>query len=267
MPCTSVSHLSRARHYPPHSHGEYQMIFVSGGEVRLTCAGQSWHVRAPAIMLLGNLETHSFSRITEEYDRYSVTIAPQAARGVIDEQLLRVFLPHGEDRCPVLSLDDRAASEMRVLFTALDEEAAQSDFPDASDALVQTILIRLYRHAPEIFPPRSESDSLTDQVRRALENDLEEKLPLSALGERFHISVYHLERLFRARTGYSIGRYRLLCRIAAARELLLTTDLSVGEIAARVGVGDMSNFSRYFKRETGYAPQQYRRAHRAAQPR
>ena len=54
-------------------------------------------------------------------------------------------------------------------------------------------------------------------------------MPLSALGERFHISVYHLERLFRARTGCSLGRYRLLCRIAAARELLATTEMSVGK--------------------------------------
>ncbi len=262
MPCTSVSHQNRGRHYPPHSHGEYQMIFVSAGEVKLECAGQAWHVCAPAIMLLGNLETHSFSRITEEYDRYSVTVSPQAAVGVIDERLLRVFLPHGGDRSPVVALDEAAASEMRVLFTALEEEAAQTDFPDAADTLVRMILFRLYRHAPQIFPPLSESDSLTDQVRRVLENHLEEKISLQTLGERFHVSVYHLERLFRAHTGYSIGRYRLLCRVAAARELLVTTDLPVGEIAARVGIGDMSNFSRYFKRETGYSPQQYRRAHR-----
>lgn len=262
MPCTSVTHLNRGRHYPPHSHGAYQMIFVSAGEVSLVCAGQSWHVRAPAIMLLGNLETHSFSRITEEYDRYSVTIAPQTAGAVMDERLLRVFLPHGGDRSPVVALDESTAAEMRVLFTALEEEAAQGDFPDAADTLVRMILLRLYRRAPQIFPPKSEDDPLTDQIRRELESRLEEKMPLSALGERFHISVYHMERLFRAHTGYSIGRYRLLCRIAAARELLLTTDLSVGEIAARVGIGDMSNFSRYFKRETGHSPQQFRRVHR-----
>ena len=262
MLCTSVSHQNRGRHYPPHSHGEYQMIFVSAGEVKLECAGQSWHVCAPAILLLGNLETHSFSRITEEYDRYSVTIAPDAAVGIMEERLLRVFLPHGEDRSPVVTLQEAVAAEMRMLFAALEEESAQTDFPDAADTLVRMILLRLYRYAPQFFPPRSESDSLTEQVRRVLETHLEEKMSLHALGERFHISVYHLERLFRAYTGYSIGRYRLLCRVAAARELLATTDLPVGEIAARVGIGDMSNFSRYFKRETGQSPQQYRRAHR-----
>jgi transcriptional regulator GlxA family with amidase domain len=126
--------------------------------------------------------------------------------------------------------------------------------------LVQLILLRLYRRFPSFFPRESsEFGGLAEDVRRVLESDLEEKITLSELGERFHVSVYHLERLFRAQTGYAIGRYRLLCRIAAAREFLATTEMPVGEIAEKVGIGDSSNFSRYFRRETGYTPQEYRK--------
>lgn len=260
MSCVSVSHQYYAQHFPPHSHGEYQMIFVTAGEVRLKMGGRTHGVRAPAVMLLGNLEIHSFESVTEQYERYTVTISPRGARGVIDDRLLAAFLPHGGDFLPVIALSAETAAEMRVLFAALEEEADPSDFADAADSFVRMILLRLYRHSPASFP-REEgvSGGLIENVRRALETDLEEKLPLAALGERFHVSVYHLERLFRAQTGYAIGRYRLLCRIAAARELLATTDLPVSEVAARVGIGDTSNFSRYFRRETGFTPQDYRR--------
>lgn len=260
MPCAAVSHQFRARHYPPHSHGEYQMIYVTAGEVRLLFGGHTHAVHAPAIMLLGNLEPHSFESVTDEYERYTVTISPRDARQVIDERLLSPFLPHGGDFCPVIQLESHDATEMSLLFSALEEESSLGEFAEATDALVRLILLRLYRRAPHFFPRESgTSGTLIARLRRTLETDLEEKLPLSALGEQFHMSVYHLERIFHTQTGYSIGRYRLLCRIAAARELLATTDLPVSEIAARVGVEDASNFARYFRRETGFAPLDYRR--------
>jgi AraC-like DNA-binding protein len=43
-------------------------------------------------------------------------------------------------------------------------------------------------------------------------------------------------------------------RIGAAVQLLLSSDLSVLEIAFRVGFGNYSNFSRQFKRLKGMTP-------------
>ena len=60
-------------------------------------------------------------------------------------------------------------------------------------------------------------------------------------------------------TGYSIKNYHLLCRVAATRELLETTDLSITDICAHVGFADMSSLARYFKREIGCTPSQYRK--------
>jgi len=260
MSCATIRHQFTAQHFPPHSHGEYQMIFVTAGQVRLFVGGRPYDVFAPSVMLLGNLETHSFESVTREYERYTVTISPRDARGAIDPRLLTVFLPHGGEHSPVIPLSPEAEEEMRIFFSALEEESSPSDFSDAADSLVRLILLRLYRRFPAFFPREDgESGGLAEDVRRMLEADLEEKLTLSELGERFHVSVYHLERLFRAHTGYAIGRYRLLCRIAAAREMLATTEIPVGEIAEKVGIGDSSNFSRYFRRETGYTPQQYRK--------
>ena len=260
MSCASIRHQFTAQHFPPHSHGEYQMIFVTAGQVRLFISGRRFDVLAPSVMLLGNLETHSFESVTPEYERYTVTISPRDAQSVIDPRLLTVFLPHGGEQSPVISLSAEGEAEMRILFSALEEEGEPSDFADAADSLVQLILLRLYRRFPALFPREADpSGGLVEDVRRVLESELEEKITLSSLGERFHVSVYHLERLFRAQTGYAIGRYRLLCRIAAARELLATTEMPVSEIAQRTGIGDSSNFSRYFRRETGYTPQEYRR--------
>ena len=49
-----------------------------------------------------------------------------------------------------------------------------------------------------------------------------------------------------------------------AKELLVLTDHSVGEIAQKVGFGDASNFSTRFAKATGQSPLQYRK--RALKP-
>ena len=56
------------------------------------------------------------------------------------------------------------------------------------------------------------------------------------------------------------ARRRRARRIDAARELLRTSSLTMKEIAATVGFGDSSQFSRQFTRMMGVTPTHFRRA-------
>lgn len=47
-------------------------------------------------------------------------------------------------------------------------------------------------------------------------------------------------------------------RIKRARKLLQSTDLSIQEVAAHVGIDDAGYFTKQFRRETGMTPRQYR---------
>jgi hypothetical protein len=190
------------------------MIFVSAGEVSLVCAGQSWHVRAPAIMLLGNLETHSFSRITEEYDRYSVTIAPQTAGAVMDERLLRVFLPHGGDRSPVVALDESTAAEMRVLFTALEEEAVKA-LTGESQLDLSIVNQMLLKHRAKLEASQTAMEEAQTRMQAEQENakatkaQVDELLSWAQCFDKADIGTKHLivSRLIErvdVRTGYKV---------------------------------------------------------------
>ncbi|MFT2604652.1 helix-turn-helix transcriptional regulator, partial [Escherichia coli] len=61
--------------------------------------------------------------------------------------------------------------------------------------------------------------------------------------------------------GVTIGEYLAQCRIARARELLLTTDEAIPAIAASAGFGSLSQFYARFRDHTGEAPAAYRRRH------
>ena len=51
----------------------------------------------------------------------------------------------------------------------------------------------------------------------------------------------------------------MLYRLAVAKSLLYSTELSVSEVAEQTGFGDVNNFIRYFKNDTGVTPLHYRK--------
>jgi transcriptional regulator GlxA family with amidase domain len=57
----------------------------------------------------------------------------------------------------------------------------------------------------------------------------------------------------------SIGEYTNHIRMAAAANLLSTTDLSIEDIASRVGYNYSANFSKMFKKTYGKTPLKFRK--------
>jgi signal transduction histidine kinase/AraC-like DNA-binding protein len=74
------------------------------------------------------------------------------------------------------------------------------------------------------------------------------------------VSPNYLSRVFRRDTGLTPWQYLNQYRTAQAQKLLRETDLSVTEVAQRVGFNDPAYFVRVFHKETGKAPLQYRKS-------
>ena len=73
------------------------------------------------------------------------------------------------------------------------------------------------------------------------------------------ISENYLSRLVKKATGRSVGAWIDIVRIQRAKRLLAETREPVIDIAAAVGIGDQSYFSRLFKKETGLTPSAFRK--------
>lgn len=86
-----------------------------------------------------------------------------------------------------------------------------------------------------------------------------EALTLDILADVAGLSKRSLIRHFKQTTGSPPMRYLQAVRIAKARDLLLSnTDLTITEVAIRVGFNDPAYFATLFKRHTGTAPSRYR---------
>ena len=73
------------------------------------------------------------------------------------------------------------------------------------------------------------------------------------------LSYSYIGELFRENMGISITEYVQNLKMDKAKELLLGTPLSIGEIAGHLGYPDSNGFIRVFQSQSGITPGEWRR--------
>lgn len=89
--------------------------------------------------------------------------------------------------------------------------------------------------------------------------NLHAELTVNFLAARVNQHPDYFSRQFKAFTGTRPLHYILDKRIERAQYLMATTRLSYAEISAQLGFGDISHFSKAFRKSTGMAPRDYRK--------
>jgi AraC-like DNA-binding protein len=104
-----------------------------------------------------------------------------------------------------------------------------------------------------------EHEQLIQKVVRYIEDNYHFDLSLDQCAQICGLSSHYLSKLFKKTMDVSFIEYLTKIRIERSIELLRTTDLSVSDIAERVGY-QTKNFIRVFKKHIGVTPGQYRGA-------
>ena len=115
-------------------------------------------------------------------------------------------------------------------------------------------------HAWQSVDDSAHHDELVLTAQELLQDRLEQTVSMEALAEELRCSPRTLTRRFREATGQTPSAFLREQRVAAARELLRATNLSVGEVCFRVGLQDVSYFTSLFQRQTGLTPGRYRKS-------
>ncbi len=134
-------------------------------------------------------------------------------------------------------------------------------YRQATLAHLTLLLIDLARLADDVVSDlRRSGEPLLAEVFSAIDRRLSEPLSLRDVADEVGMTAGHLTTLVRRRTGRTVGEWINERRMSRARALLGDTDLSVAEVAARVGMLDPGYFSRQFRRTHGRSPREWRRS-------
>ena len=159
----------------------------------------------------------------------------------------------------------RGVERLSTLVRLVGEEA--SDRKPGRDLvltrLVEVLLIEALRATPgEDAPPgllRGLADAHLVSAMRQMHGQLARSWTVAQLAKTAGLSRSAFFERFQRTVALPPMEYLLAWRMAVAKDLLRRHDLSVGEVAERVGYGSSSTFSTAFSRHVGRPPGRYAR--------
>ncbi|MEP4545381.1 MAG: arabinose operon transcriptional regulator AraC [Saccharospirillum sp.] len=125
--------------------------------------------------------------------------------------------------------------------------------------LLEQILIRCREFDQQ--RPQAPLDNRIHRVCQFINDNLSKELSIAELSSVACMSSSRFSHLFRKQLGIPIRQWIEDQRISLARQLLLTTDLAVSQVAQYLGYQDALYFSRVFRKNLGLSPREFRKSH------
>jgi len=246
----AAGHLARR----PVGTDETIFIYCTAGSGWCDMLGKHYKIKAGELLVLPANTVHSYGA-EEKYPwsiRWFHAVGSQIpdfleTLGVTSEQPVVAL---GEDAM-LDSLFEEVLTELETGYTALNLiYAAQT-----AAHLLAAMIRRRHNHWTDAPDARQ-------RVARSIElmrNHLDRPLKMVHLAGICGFSPPHFTSLFRAQTGFAPKDYFTRLKMHHASQLLNGTNLSVKEIASRLGYDDPLHFSRVFKQLNALSPTDHRR--------
>lgn len=122
-------------------------------------------------------------------------------------------------------------------------------------------LIRKICQAIETYnrPKEIKSLTLAAKVKNYIDKYYKENINLEIIAQNTNANKYYMAHVFKTETGFSPMQYVNRRRIGEAQNLLISTKLSITDIAVQVGYNDSNYFQKVFHKNVGITPGYYRK--------
>lgn len=166
----------------------------------------------------------------------------------------RLFSP----KQPVIQIGER--EEILDSFLKIFDltETEQPGFQQIASGLIIKLLGYLVAFDKQKEFSGKKIAEVIEDARFQMRSEVGRNFDLEKFAEENNIGYSWFRRMFKNYTGLSPRQYCLQLKIMRAKELLLSTSLSVKEISYELGFESIHYFSRMFKQKTGKSPSEFR---------
>jgi AraC-like DNA-binding protein len=230
----------------------YALNYAHSGRIKWALnGGRSVILAAPVAWwtLKGTTPRYRYGNFEgETWDHYYVTLNGRRAA-----RLFRDYLGAGRTKSHYTPISDPASFCGR--WERLFDFCRSGDKAWAAHEL-EGIALDIIR--PVVPPPDSPLSSSLDRLSKTIRNQPGREWLWEEEARRLNMSLVHLRRRFRERTGIPPHRFLLRARVESASQLLRATTKPIKEIAVTVGLPDVFHFSKQFKAHFHFSPASYR---------
>jgi len=247
----------------PHRHTFYNILYITGGLGTHYIDFESYPLQPPTLYFISAGQVHF----------WDLDIPLEGHTCLFTEDFL-FFLPlnqsmlhelsffHSVINFPVLRLGKKQAEHINTLIQTIFDEYHSDQINRASvlRAYLHILLVQIQRmydfaHAEG---KAAKEPSLVRRFKQLVSQNFATERSIQAYANRLGVSANHLLNTVKAVTEQTPGQIIRSEIALEARRLLAHSDLNVAEIGYTLAFEDPSYFGRFFRRETGMSPRNFR---------
>jgi AraC family transcriptional activator of pobA len=246
----------------------FQILLIERGGGEMTFEAATIAFAAPCAILVPATIAHGFRFQQGVTDGWVMTFTEDVAEAMGDrrgEALARLKALAAE---PVVPLGEHERDRLAQRAVELHEERflARAGFRIAMRGLLALIAVEVARLAAA--RGRSGADvvaleptgATVDALRKLVEEHFHKERQLAFYADKLAMTVDRLNDHVRRATGVTAGHLIRQRVLTEAKRQLVFTSLPIHEIAYDLAFSDPSHFARFFRKQTGTTPHEFRAA-------
>jgi len=231
-----------------------RICYVHEGEFILLIDNIPYIVRKHQLALLPANKTHAYATNTSsKLALFSVDLRAEA-----NDTNLFEFLGLADDN-HVVTVKDHEKLEQYFEQAMRNDEFSVIDSYHLNRTAEIIKILAVYVENRLFSRP---TDDFFDPVLSYMESHLDENVSLEALADIVYLHPSYFVSKFKQVFGISPMKYYNDLRIRSAVRLLVNSELSLKEIAYKIGINNQYYFSYFFKEHCGIPPMEYRKMFR-----
>ncbi|WP_211746153.1 AraC family transcriptional regulator [Paenibacillus sp. Marseille-Q4541] len=256
-----------------HWHIYIEILYLTSGRANVFLGGESYILSKGDLILIHSHETHSVYAMDEEGVSYIVIkfdpeILYSTSRTIFESKYVLPFtMGNSKSRRSFSQLEIKDTILPELIQEIYDEFTSKSyGFELAVRTLICRVFLWILRSSQDQRPHWDVTHSLKEmdiqmlqKVFEYIDDNYKFDINAQTAARICSLSYSYFSRRFKAIMGKTFTTYLNYIRITEAEKLLLTSDMSMTEIALEVGFSNSSYFIQQFKHYKNISPNQFRK--------
>lgn len=254
-----------------HTHFQYEVFIFYNGDAKYAIGNSMYELQPGDILVMDGSLMHRPFIFSDErfYERSIVQFSSDWIYPVLKalkaEDLLEIF---EKDHFSILRASDLSKVDELEQHIQIIEKCIRDSHPNEVETELQLELVHLLLKMNKIsqkreLNPTDRLDEKYEFVQEAVQyvqKNYQESFTLDDVAENLNISKSYLVHLFKDLTGNTVMDYAMNYRLKQSMHMLAAyPGLKNKEICYSCGFKNESHFSRYFKKNTGFTPGDFRK--------
>lgn len=248
-----------------HTHDFIEIVYVMSGSATECVNDEIYEVKRGDLIFINYQSTHTFDP-DKNFSYVNICFKPEIVDSLITPENAFALLQltafdelRKDNEGGMVSFSGAERDEIEELLkNMLSEYRSKESFRrTVLESYMNILLVKILRKT-NAGPQSVEQSGAWQKIADYIDRNLGEELTLSALAQKCFYNPSYFSRVFKEHFNMSLTEYVNHRRVELAKTLLLKGELSVEEIAYRVGYSSKTSFYRAFMRVTGATPAEYK---------